>query len=404
VSRAARGRSCIHRRSRGPGWEGWVDLGVHPVSGKRWRKHVRGATKTEVAGKIAALEKAREARAIAWDHTTTLDAWLQSWLAGRVSAGLRPNTVAGYRTDLKYVTRSGVGRVRLRDLTAEHMERVYSYILGLPRAGPGSVAHVKRTLNAALNIAVQRGHMARNPVLIAAAPRHTQPGLEPYTPEEIRQLLTAAAHRRNGVRWSLALLGLRQGEVLGLRWPDVDLDSGELTVRHTLTWLVWHHGCSRGGECSKPAARCPQRHGGGAHLGPPKSDAGRRTISLPQPVIEQLDQHRARQAVQRLAAEARWHAHDFVITNTTGGPLDRTSDREEWHRLLAAAGVRRLRIHDLRHSAATALLVMGEDSRVLLGVMGWTSMTLVQRYTHLIPDLRRAVAQRQTTLWTTPTE
>jgi integrase len=63
-----------------------------------------------------------------------------------------------------------------------------------------------------------------------------------------------------------------------------------------------------------------------------------------------------------------------------------------------------LRIHDLRHSAATALLIMGEDSRVLLGVMGWTSMTLVQRYTHLIPDLRRAVAQRQTTLWTTPTE
>jgi hypothetical protein len=269
VSRAAKGRSSIHRRSGGPGWEGWVNLGVHPVSGKRWRKHVRGATKTEVAGKIAALEKAREARAIAWDHTTTLDAWLQSWLAGRVSAGLRPNTVAGYRTDLKYVTRSGVGRVRLRDLTAEHMERVYSYILGLPRAGPGSVAHVKRTLNAALNIAVQRGHLARNPVLIAAAPRHTQPELEPYTPEEIRQLLTAAAHRRNGVRWSLALLGLRQGEVLGLRWPDVDLDSGELTVRHTLTWLVWHHGCSRGGECSKPAARCPQRYGGGAHLDHP---------------------------------------------------------------------------------------------------------------------------------------
>jgi integrase len=404
VSRAARGRSSIHRRSHGPGWEGWVDLGVHPVSGKRWRKHVRGATKTEVAGKIAALEKAREARAIAWDHTTTLDAWLQSWLAGRVSAGLRPNTVAGYRTDLKYVTRSGVGRVRLRDLTAEHMERVYSYILGLPRAGPGSVAHAKRTLNAALNTAVQRGHMARNPTRGTAAPRHAPPALQPYTQEEIRRLLTAAADRDNGVRWSLAVLGLRQGEVLGLRWRDLDLDSGELTVRHTLTWLAWRHGCSSDGECGKQAARCPQRHGGGAHLGPPKSDAGRRTISLPQPVIAQLHHQRRQQAAQRLAADCRWPDHDFVITNTTGGPVDRTSDREQWHRLLAAAGLRRLRIHDLRHSAATALLVMGEDSRVLLSVMGWTSMSLVQRYTHLISDLHRAVAQRQTTLWITPTD
>jgi integrase len=116
-------------------------------------------------------------------------------------------------------------------------------------------------------------------------------------------------------------------------------------------------------------------------------------------VAAELGEHHTRQRHQRLAAGTRWQDQDVVITNATGGPLDRTSDREDWHRLLTAARVRRLRIHDLHHAAATALLVMGEDSRVLLGIMRWTSMSLVQRYTHLVPDIRRNVAQRQTALW-----
>jgi integrase len=118
------------------------------------------------------------------------------------------------------------------------------------------------------------------------------------------------------------------------------------------------------------------------------------------PVVMELREHRVRQAAERLAAGASWHDAPYVITTATGRPLDRTSDRREWHELTTTAGVRRLRIHDLRHSAATALLVLGEDSRVLLAVMGWTSIGLAQRYTHLVPDLRRQVASRQSALWT----
>jgi integrase len=404
VSKAADGRSSIHRRADGVGWEGWVSLGLHPVTGRRWRKHVRGATKTEVAGKITQLERQRSTGVVAVDPDTTVSSWLEAWLAGRVAAGLRPNSIAAYRTDLKYVSRSGGGRVRLRDLTPEHLEQIYAYVIALPRAGAGSAAHLRRTLNAALNLAVARGHLTGNPVRLATVPRHQQPTLEPYTQAEITRLLATARSRRNGVRWSLALLGLRQGEVLGLRWTDLDLDVGELMVRHTLTWLPRQHGCPNSDgapSCGCAAAGCPQRSGG-AQLGPPKSAAGRRTISLPAPVVAELRDHRARQAAERLASGPRWHDQHFVITNATGGPLDRTSDREDWHHLLAAAGLRRLRIHDLRHCAATALLVLGEDSRVLLAVMGWTSMSLVLRYTHLVPDLRRTVAQRQTTLWQQP--
>jgi integrase len=144
MSKAANGRSSIHRRSDGQGWEGWVSLGDHPVTGKRWRKHVRGKTKTELADKIGRLEKTRNGGVVAVDRdTTTLSEWLDVWLAGRVAAGLRANSISAYRTDVKHVARSGVGTVRIRDLAPEHVERIYTYILSRPRASAGSVAHAK---------------------------------------------------------------------------------------------------------------------------------------------------------------------------------------------------------------------------------------------------------------------
>jgi integrase len=226
--------------------------------------------------------------------------------------------------------------------------------------------------------------------------------LEPYDAEEIAALLTAARGRRNGARWSLAFLGLRQGEALGLRWDDVDLDAGELRIRHTLTWLPWRHGCAPGeseATCGRRPGSCPQRYGGGAHLGPPKSKAGRRTLAVPPPVVAELREQRRRQAAERLAAGPLWNERGFVVTNRTGGPLYRGTDTEDWLDLVKAAGVRRLRLHDCRHSAATALLVLGADARVLMATMGWTSMSLVQRYTHMVPELRRDVALRQSALW-----
>jgi integrase len=230
--------------------------------------------------------------------------------------------------------------------------------------------------------------------------------LEPYDAREIGALLEAAHGRRNGARWSLAFLGLRQGEALGLRWADIDLDKGELRVRHALSWLPWKHGCtdlatgmSGGPGCGERPSSCPRRYGGGAHLGPPKSKAGRRTIALPDPVVVELQEQRRRQAAERLAAGPMWQDLGFVIASHTGKPVDRRTDTDDWLDLLAQAGVRRLRLHDCRHSAATALLVLGADARVLMATMGWTSMALVQRYTHMVPELRRDVAERQATLW-----
>jgi integrase len=406
ATKSADGRSSIHRRVDGDGWEGWISFGTDPRTGKRRRKHVRGTTKAEVADKIKALETARNQGVLVTGPDTTLSAYLERWITAR-HAVVRPSTLSGYRTDLLHVRRSGVGAVKLRALSAEDIEGLYAAVLAAG-CSAGSVAHVRRTLSAALNSAARRGHILRNPVPLADMPRPAdEPELQPYDAAEIASLLTTARHRRNGVRWSLAFLGLRQGEALALRWDDIDLGAGELRVRHTMTWLPWRHGCVGDDAepvCGRRARACPRRHGGGAHLGPPKSKAGRRTIALPPPVVAELhDQHR-RQSAERLAAGTLWKEHGFVVANHTGGPVDRTSDTDDWLDLLAQSGVRRLRLHDCRHSAATALLVLGTDARVLMATMGWTSMSLVQRYTHMVPELRRDVAARQAALWPAPDE
>lgn len=401
MSRAADGRSSIHRRADGTGWDGWISYGTDAATGKRRRRHVRGRTKAEVADKLKALEAARARGVISTGPDVTLNSYLTAWVKARDTV-VRPNTLAGYRTDLKHVERSGVGNVKLQELTAEHVERVYRHVLA-SGCGPGTVAHLRRTISAALNAAARRGHILRNPVPLADMPRADDAvELEPYDAEEIGKVLTAARQRRNGVRWSLAFLGLRQGEALGVRWDDVDLDAGELRIRHTLTWLPWRHGCAPGdteATCGTRPGSCPQRYGGGAHLGPPKSKAGRRTLAVPPPVVAELREQRRRQAAERLAAGPLWNERGFVVTNRTGGPLYRGTDTEDWLDLVKAAGVRRLRLHDCRHSAATALLVLGADARVLMATMGWTSMSLVQRYTHMVPELRRDVALRQSALW-----
>jgi integrase len=129
----------------------------------------------------------------------------------------------------------------------------------------------------------------------------------------------------NAPRWTLALaMGLRQGEVLGLRWDDLDLAEGTATIRRQLQRLGWRHGCPDSIKCRKRGADCPQRWGGGLRATDPKSDAGRRTLALRARVTEELRAHRATQAAEQLASEVWTAGPDggWVFANEAGGPTD----------------------------------------------------------------------------------
>lgn len=347
MTKAANGRSSIFRD--GEGWHGWVSFGEGP-DGRRRRKHVRGSTKREVADKVKALESQRDA-GYRGDRPLSVADWLEVWIEARVTAGARPKTVEGYNADRRHIV-AAIGAIRLNRLSAEHVDGLWRAVLA-SGAGPATCAHVDRTLSAALNAAVDRGHLARNPMRLSRPPRYDPPEVEPLNTIEARKVLAAAIVRRNAARWSVALaLGLRQGEALGLRWSDIDLDLARLVVKVQLQHLPWQHGC--GGSdgalaCGRDPGRCPSRHGGGPVLAPVKSSAGRRVLSLPDPMVDQLRRHSAAQAAERLRAGNLWTDHGLMFTREDGSPIRKETDSAEWHRILSTAGVRSARLHDARH-------------------------------------------------------
>ncbi len=399
MTKAANGRSSIYRDANGI-WHGWVSFGVTP-DGRRRRKHIQASTKREVAEKVSKLERMRDS-GYQGNRPLTIAEWLNTWIIGREISRVRSNTINGYRIDQRHIVAS-IGQIRLDRLTPEHIDGLWQSILA-SGPGPATCAHVKRTLSAALNTAVDHGHMTRNPARLSKAPRYEPPEIEPLTTSEARDVLGAAANRRNAARWSVALaLGLRQGEALGLRWSDVDLDVRRLIVRIQLQHLAWQHGClDQAGEirCGKDPGRCPTRHGGGPVLVPVKSSAGRRVLSLPAPMVGQLIQHKIVQESERERAANRWHETNLVFVREDGSPIRKETDSAEWHNILKIADVRPARLHDARHTAATLLLVQGVPAGVAMRLLGHSDTRITSRYQHVVEESSRAAAdQVSAALW-----
>lgn len=229
--------------------------------------------------------------------------------------------------------------------------------------------------------------------------------MEPYTVAEVQRLLKAADQHRNSARWAVALaLGLRQGEVLGLKWEDIDLDGGFLMVRRSRHRPQYAHGCAE--PCGRKAAGyCPQRRRVNPETSTTKSRAGRRAVGLPEQLVDLLRAHRQAQDVEREAARGRWVEGGWVFPNECGRAPSHREDWTEWKALLAKAKVRNGRLHDARHTAATVLLILGVPERAVMGLMGWSTTAMAARYQHMVDAVRTDVAKQVDGLiWKTETD
>jgi len=389
--RAPNGAGTFYRGADGD-WHGRITVGVRD-DGKPDRRHVRGRTEQEVRRKIRAIETAWEGGTLQQPgERWTIEQWLTHWLDNIAAAAVRPTTLTGYRFAVNKHLIPAIGAHRLDRLEPEHLEKLYARMLESGRA-PATAHQVHRTIRTALNVAVRRGHLRRNPAQLATPPRLTEWEVEPLTLDEVRQLLDAAARGRNRARWAVALaLGLRQGEALGLQWPDLDLAARRMVIRRSLQRPAWVHGC--GGTCGRRAGSCPQRRNGRPVVSETKSRAGRRVIGLPAPLVELLREHRVEQQREREAAGQLWHEGEWVFTSPTGEPLHPRTDYKHWKELLRTAGVRDVRLHDARHTAATVLLLLGVPERAVMGLMGWSHSAMATRYQHLTAAIQADIAER----------
>lgn len=391
-TRAPNGASSIYYSEYDERWHGRVTVGVLD-DGKPDRRHVKRKKEADVIRAVRELEKIRDQGHVrragrAW----TVKQWLTHWVEQIAAPAVRPNTADGYRFAVYKHLIPGVGAHRIDRLQPEHLEKLYAKMMaGGSAAGTAHQAH--RTMRTALNEAVRRGHIARNPAVLAKPPRLTDEEIEPLTIEEVQRLLTTAARNRNSARWALALaLGLRQGEALGLKWSDVDLTTGRLTIRRNRLRPRWEHGC--GGTCGRKPGHCQERFNTRPDTAETKSRAGRRSIGLPPELTTLLREHQAEQDRERTAARQLWHDDGWLFADPTGCVLHPRTDTQHWKELLAAAGVRDARLHDARHTAATVLLILGIPDRAVMAIMGWSHSAMAARYQHLTTAIRDDIAGR----------
>jgi len=401
-TRAPNGASSIYYSEYDGRWHGRVTVGVLD-NGKPDRRHVKRKKEADVIRAVRALEKLRDQGCLRKaERAWTVKQWLAHWVENIAAPTVRPNTADGYRAAVYKHLIPGVGSHRIDRLAPEHLEKLYARMMETGSAA-GTAHQAHRTMRTALNEAVRRGHIVRNPAVLAKAPRLTEEEIEPFTIEEIKRILVTAAQRRNSARWAVALaLGLRQGEALGLKWPDVDLTTGRLTIRRNRLRPAWAHGC--GDSCGRKPGHCPQRYNTRPDTAETKSRAGRRTIGLPPQLVQLLREHQAEQERERAAARQLWHDDGWLFADPTGKVLTPRTDTQNWKNLLAAAAVRDARLHDARHTAATVLLILGVPERAAMEIMGWSHSAMAARYQHLTAPVRDDIASRVGGLLWGPTE
>ncbi|MFF5357854.1 tyrosine-type recombinase/integrase [Streptomyces scabiei] len=402
-SRQPNGASTIFLGKDGR-WHGYVSAGVKD-DGSPDRRHVSRKTRPEITKAVRDLEKQRDSTGVRKvGQTWTVETWLTHWVENIAAPNVGENTIDGYRVAVYHHLIPGLGAHRLEKLEPEHLERFYKKMQATgSSAGTAHQAH--RTVRTALNEAKRRQHLTTNPASIAKAPKLEEEEVEPYSLEEVQRLLLEAGKHRNTARWVIALaLGLRQGEVLGLQWTDVNFEDGVIFVRRGRLRPRYQHGC--GDKCGRKPGYCPQKVSIRRETKDTKTRAGKRSVGLPEELAKLLRQHQEQQARERVIARDLWVEKGYVFTSPTGEPLNPNTDYHRWKDLLKAAKVRDGRLHDARHTAATVLLILGVPDSVVDRIMGWEpgkSARMRRRYQHVTsPVLQQTAAKVGGLLWGTP--
>lgn len=408
-----RGASCPKLGQKNHGsWAYTVD--VRSVDGKRKQMN-RGGFRTKSEAQRACEEVVgltRTGHSI--DDKITVAEWLDRWLeekttASRISSAgksIRPATQVGYAQHIRDYLKPTLGHIPLSRLTAEDISAAYRKIMkdaeakvaraaehdrivdevdareGRPPAvrkkvrgaGPTTLRRVHACLRAALNAAVKSRRLPYNPALGIELPAENRQPVQPWQAHELGRFLDhVQGHRLAALFEVLAACGLRRGEALGLSWSDLDAELGTLTVRKQLL-NAWADGAPVFGE--------------------PKTATGSRVVELDSNTLGALLGHRLMQDVERQTRGPAYQDHGLVFVQENGRPLDPSRVTTLFTALAQDAGLRHIRLHDLRHGSASLMLAAGIPVEVVSKRLGHSSIGVtMDTYSHLLEGVGRRAAE-----------
>jgi integrase len=327
------------------------------------RKTLYGKTRGEVSEKLTKAMADRDGGLVFDADNQKLGDYLDRWLNDSVRGSVRPVTFEGYARLVRVHMVPALGRVKLRALSPAHLQSFYRAKLDAGLS-PRTVQYLHVVLHRALKQALRWGLVPRNVSEAVDPPRVRRKEIKPLSPAQARTLLETARGDRLEALYVLAVhCGLRQGELLGLKWEDVDLDRGTLQVRRTLS--------------------------GGAFT-TPKTAKSRRSVRLTDSALEALRKHLERQLGEIDSAGPLWQENGLMFATTRGTPLNRHNlGSRSFKPLLERAGLpRSTRFHDLRHTCATLLLIKGVHPKIVQELLGHSNVGItLDTYSHVLPGM-----------------
>jgi integrase len=361
MSKRGNGEGSIYPHKRGGvkvGYRGsyWVDTAEGPK-----RRYITGETREDVAEMLAKAISDRADGLVFDAGSTTTGEYLTRWLSDSVRGTVQGSTYRSYGRVVDGHLVPGVGRVKLAKLRPDHIRRLYRSMLDAGKA-TRTVQYAHTLLKRALAQAVMDGLIPRNAAEAVRPPKLKRDEIQPLNADQVRALLDASDERSCALYTVAVRTGMRPGEILALKWSDVDLEAGTVQLNRALSE----------GEFSTP-----------------KTPRSRRRISLSPATVAALKAHRKRQLEERIAKAGLWEDHGLVFPSSVGTPKSQRNLNREFKNAAKRAGLPdHFKLYDLRHTCATLLLARNVHPKYVQELLGHASIAqTLDTYSHVIPGM-----------------
>jgi integrase len=365
-----------------------VNLGADPETGKRRQTRITADTVSDLKRQWLEAIGQKQSGTLTAASRRPLSEYLAYWLDTYARGACKPTTYDRYAQTIRAHINPSIGHIRLDKLKPTDLAALYRQKLDTGRLdgkpgglSPRSVRYIHATLHEALGHAVRWELLARNVADAVDAPRQERKEMRTWDADQVERFRDAARASRYAAVFDLAILtGLRRGELLGLRWQDIDLDASILTVRQALI-----------------------ERGAAVSFSTTKTHRSRRPVELSAMAVAVLRAHRVDQLEERLAAGAAWESSDLVFTTDVGTPVHPRNlfraFKQTIARANAGAGVEErlpdIRIHDLRHTHATLLFRSGAHPKIVSERLGHATIGLtLDTYSHVLPGMQREAVDK----------
>lgn len=386
MARRLNGEGTIRQRKDGL-YEVRITSKPDPATGKKQRIS-RYAKTREQALKLRSELQLQYGSNAAVPTSLTLGEWLPNWLELYARPSVRHSTYVSYEGYVRKHLVPALGAVPLDKLVPADLQRFYLRKLQEDRLAPKTISNLHACLHRALQQAVKEQMIPSNPCDAVDLPRKEAVEISVLTREQQVKLMQESYRHRYGVFIRLALsTGMRIGEIVGLRWDDIDFTNRILFVRSTLNRLPTVDGESKTQ----------------LFVGSPKTKNGRRSIPLFDAIISDLADWRKTQEADAQLAQSAYENTGYVVTNEFGKPIEPRTFRDHYIRILKAAGLPHFTFHALRHTFATRAIEQGMDVKALSKILGHASVGFtLDTYAHLLDDHKRESMMLMQELYSQP--